>query len=452
MVKLDVVVVGAGLAGLVAAKKLQAAGLKVAVVEARDRVGGRACTLHSRTDDAVDLGAQWVGHDHTEVRALLKEYGRATSPTYSKGKGILVAGGRRGFFYSGSKLLPGRPLEVAEFFLAVLRLDRAAKKIVLEKPWLSPNARRLDRQSMEQWVLANLRSRWAKDTMLAALQTVFAVDLDKLSLLHALVYIRSSGSLSQLIEIRGGAQQDVIVGGAQALAEDIAWDLRERILLDDPVVAIEQTAHAVMVRTHKARYRAKRLVLAVPPTVIQNIAFDPWLPEAIGAYLDAYTPGTAYKCVATYRHAFWREKGYSGIALQSEGHFSAIFDGGHGRNCPPSLVGFAFGAKGEMLASDCDVGRRSSVIAGFVEVFGDAANDVVDISCKAWADDPWSGGGYAGMLRPGGWTQSARGVERRWGRIHWAASEAAQRYRGYMEGAVRSGALAADEILALEKP
>lgn len=452
MVKLDVVVVGAGFAGLTAAKTLHAAGLSVAVLEARDRVGGRAYSLHPGTERAMDLGGQWVGPDHAAMRGLLTKHNRALSPTYDKGKSILVAGGRRGLFNANSKLLPGRPLEVAEFYVAVVRLERMAGKVVMEKPWLTPNARRIDRKSLEQWVHANVHSRWAKDTLLAALQTVFAVDLNKLSLLHALVYIQSSGGLTKLIDIRGGAQQDVIVGGAQGLAEDIAWEIRDRIMLDDPVVAIEQTAHAVMVRTQKARYRATRLVLAVPPTVIQDIAFDPWLPEEIAAYLDAYTPGTAYKCIATYRKPFWREKGFSGIALQSEGHFSAIFDGSHGEHCQPSLIGLAFGAKAELLASDCEVGRRSSVIAGFVEAFGGAANDAVDIVCKAWAHDPWAGGGYAGMLRPGGWTQSARGVDRRWGRIHWAASEASRHFRGYMEGAVLSGRQTAEDILALEPP
>lgn len=450
MEELDVLVIGGGFAGLSAAQRLVETGLHVAVLEARPRVGGRAYTVRNAFDEPIDLGGQWVGPTHREVRALAKTHGQALVPTPHRGLGILRAGGRRGTFRDGSMLLPGRPLELLDLLRGMARLERLAKSVQPRRVWATKNALRHDEQSLAQWLDRNLKTKWARDTLSAALLTVFALELSKVSLLHALFYIASSGSLRFLIETSRGAQQDMFVQGAQALADAMATSLGARVRLDDPVVSIEQSAHHVQVRTQLRRYRAKRIVIAVPPTVLRQMAFDPWLPEPMLEQIEAYESGTVLKCVATYRRAFWRDSGWSGQSLQSEGLFSATFDTSKPHGQGATLSAFAFGDQARALNALDDAEREAMLRSGLVEIFGDAASDTLSLDAHSWLEDPWSNGGYAAMLGPTAWRRCRPTQTERWGRIHWAGTEYASVFNGYLEGAVRSGYAAAKEIRHLE--
>lgn len=446
----DVLVIGAGFAGLSAAKKLKQAGLDVRVLEARDRVGGRCYTALNGFGEPVDLGAQWLGPTHTEARALAKAYKQPLVPTPEKGQSLLVAAGRRGTFRAGSMRLPGRPLELLDLMRAIARLERLAKKVLPERPWGAPYAHRHDGWTLEQWLDRSVKTRWARDTLSAALTTVLAVEPAQISFLHTLFYFASSGSLRFLLDSHGGAQQDMFSNGSQGLAEAMAADLGDRLRLNDPVVYVEQSAHHVIVRTQRNRYSARRVVVAVPPPVLREIAFDPWLPERMLEQIEAFTPGTALKCVASYDEPFWRKRGWSGQSLQSGGLFRATFDTSKRSAKGYTLVGFAFGEQSANIHALEEADQRAVLLSGFVELFGDEASHVRSLDFHTWSDDRWSHGGYASMLRPNGWIRCRPTRTERWGRIHWAGTEYSASFNGYIEGAIRSGYATATEVEELQ--
>lgn len=450
MEELDVLVIGAGLAGLSAASKLASRGFSLRVLEARPRVGGRAYTHRFDDGTRVELGGQWVGATHTELRALALRHQRALVPTFDQGHSLLAVAGRRAQFRAGSLWMPGWPHEYADFTQALLRLERHAKRVRPTRTWLTPNGYIYDKMTLQDWLDRNVRTTWARETIGAALLTVFAVPLSEVSFLHALFYIASSGSLRYLIESAGGAQQDVVVGGTQSIAEAMAAELGELVQLNDPVVSVEQGAHNVAVRTVRRRYVARRVVMAVPPLVLRRIAFDPWLPPPMLDQLDMYTPGTVLKAVAVYERPFWRERGWSGMSLQSRGVFTATFDATKSVEGPHALLGFAFGEHAQAIEGAGDDTRDAILRAAFVEVFGDAAASPTHLAHHRWASDEWSQGGYAAMMKPRGWLRARPTATERWGRIHWAGSEYSAEFNGYIEGAIRSGYAAADELCELE--
>lgn len=450
MEEVDVLVVGGGFSGLAAAKRMQGQDVTFRVLEARARVGGRVFSDRTPDGQLVELGGQWVGPTHTELRALADEYKQPLVATMDQGKSLLSVAGRRGTFRAGSVFLPGRPLEFLDFSQALLRLEALARRVPANRTWLAKDALRSDAMSLQDWLDRHVRTRWAREVLGAALLTVLAVPLSEISLLHALFYFSSSGSIRYLIENRGGAQQDIFVHGAQALADAMASTLVDTISYADPVISVEQSAHFVQVRTVRARYRAARVILAVPPPVLRHIAFDPWLPEPMQVQLNNYTSGTVVKAVASYASPFWRERGWSGMSLQSSGVFTATFDASKGASAPPALLGFAFGKQAEALLEGDEATRLATLGEGFVEVFGEDARAHTSLNFHSWAEDEWTHGGYASMLKPMGWTRSRPTQTERWGRIHWAASEYSSAFNGYIEGAIRSGYAAAEEVLALK--
>lgn len=450
MEELDVLVIGAGFAGLSAASKLAARGFSLRVLEARPRVGGRSYTYRFDDGTRVELGGQWIGATHTELRALAQRHQRVLVPTADEGHSLLAVAGRRGKFRAGARWMPGWPHEYADFSQALFRLERLAKRVRPTRTWLTPNGYIFDKMTLQDWLNRNVRTTWARETLGAALLTVLAVPLSEVSFLHALFYIASSGSLRFLIENDGGAQQEVVAGGTQSIAEAMAAELGEAVQLNDPVVSVEQGAHSVAVRTERRRYVARRVVVAVPPLVLRRIAFDPWLPPELLEQLDVYTPGTVVKAVAVYERPFWRERGWSGMSLQSRGLFTATFDATKSVEGPHALLGFAFGEQAQAIEDADDAARDAMLRAGFAETFGDDAASPTHLAHHRWASDEWAQGGYTAMMKPHGWLRARPTATERWGRIHWAGSEQSAAFNGYIEGAVRSGYAAADEICELE--
>src|SRR5215207_493433 len=214
--EVDVVVVGAGLAGLAAARALSAQGVSVVVLEARDRVGGRTLNHDIGEGGVVEVGGQWIGPTQDRLAAVAGELGVDTFPTYAQGDNLLEYGGavRR---YRGTipRINPAVLVDVQQ---AQTRLNRLARKVPLDAPWEAPNAAKLDGQTMATWMGRNMATRSGRMLLQLGAEAVWAAQPEDMSLLHVLFYIHSAGSLELLFDTEGGAQQDRFVGGSQRIA------------------------------------------------------------------------------------------------------------------------------------------------------------------------------------------------------------------------------------------
>lgn len=440
----DVLVVGAGVAGLTAARRLSAAGRSVHVLEARDRVGGRTCTVPF-AGGPVDLGGQWIGPGQDRVIALARELGVGTFPQHHRGRKVACLGDGR-VTYRG--LLPRVRLRaLLELGLAMQRIDWRARKVALDAPWSTGDAAAWDQRTAGAWLDELARTPEARGLLEVATQAIFAADSDALSLLYFLFYVRSGRGITALTSIRGGAQQDRLVGGVQQLSQRLADRLMGHVRLDSPVRAAAQDDHGVTVHTAAGPLRARTLVVAVPPALARGIDFAPALPPERAALHADMPMGSVVKCVVAYERPFWREQGFSGEVVLDRGPLRMLFDDCGPDGTHPALVAFAVGSAAKAFGALPEAERRAEVLRTIDRAFGTAPPPLAYID-KDWTADPWSAGCYVGVMPPGLLTRAGEALRRPCGRIHFAGTETAVRWAGYIDGAIESGERAADEVLA----
>jgi monoamine oxidase len=434
----DLAVVGAGLAGLSAARTAAAAGAKVVVVEARDRVGGR--TLNEEIGDGrvVEVGGQWIGPTQDRLAALARELSVDTFPTYGDGENVIEYAGRLRR-YSGT--IPRiNPVVLIDVERAQRRLNRLAKRVPLEAPWQAPGAAALDGQTAATWMRRNLATKAGRMLLELGIEAVWAAQPEDMSLLHVLFYIHSAGSLQMLFDTEGGAQQDRFVGGSQRISMLMAEELgRENVLLGAPVRRIERADHGVTVSADGATVRARRAIVALAPTLAGRIAYDPPLPGYRDQLTQRMPLGTVAKCMAIYDEPFWRAEGLSGQGTSDAGPVKLTFDNSPPEGSPGVLLGFLEGRQARELGRLRPEERRTAVVDCFARLFGPRAARPDRYVERLWAEEEWSRGCYGCHMPTGAWTNYGPALREPIGPLHWAGAEYATVWNGYMDGAVRSG-------------
>jgi monoamine oxidase len=442
----DAVVVGAGLAGLSAARALCDAGRSVVVLEARDRVGGRTLNHDIGDGKVVEVGGQWVGPTQHRLHALAAELGIKTFPTYNDGEN-LVALGNRTQRYQGA--IPRvNPLVLLEVGQARLRLDRMARTVPLEAPWEAQRAAAWDGQTYWSWIRRSVASSAARELFRMSTQAVWACEPEDVSFLHVLFYAHSAGGFDDLIGTDGGAQQDRFVGGSQRLALGLAERLGDAVRLSSPVRALAWDAEGATVGFDGGSLRAGAVVVATPPTLTSRLRYDPPLPAPRDQLTQRMPQGAVIKCMAIYDEPFWRRDGLTGQALSERGPARITFDNSPPEGSPGVLLGFLEARYARELGKLSADERRDRVIEGFAHVFGPRAAQPEGYVERAWADEEWTRGCYGCFFTPGGWTGYGRALREPIGPIHWAGAETATVWNGYMDGAVQSGERAAAAVLA----
>jgi monoamine oxidase len=442
----DVVVVGAGLAGLSAAHRLVDAGAEVVVLEARDRVGGRTLTLPAADGTPIDHGGQWIGPTQDRIAALADRVGVTTYPSYERGRDTVYRDGRA-HRYEG-EFFDGDPVTAVAIGQAIRELDAMADEVPPEAPWTAGQALTWDSQTVETWLQDRVVVERARAWLRAVIRGMLAAEPRDLSLLHTLFFIRSAGGIALLIDTAGGAQERRFHQGAQTISIRLAESLGDRVVLGAPAGVVRHGEDGVVVETAGRTVAAGRAILAMPPALTGRIGYRPVLPGWRNQLTQQVPMGSVIKVHALYDEPFWRREGLSGFAYSDAGPLGVVYDNSPEAGSPGVLVGFMEGMHARTWARRNPADRRASILASLTDFFGEPAGRPRELLERSWADEEYSGGCYAGYFPPGVWTSFGQALREPIGRLHWAGTETATVWTCHMEGAVQSGQRAAEEVLA----
>ena len=445
----DVVIVGAGFAGLSAARALARKGKEVCVLEARDRVGGRTLNHKISAGVIAEAGGEYIGPTQDRIAALAKSVGVDTFKTYDTGNYVLYARGQRSVYPAG---LPTDP-EIQQGVIKALSLDQMAAEVPVDAPWKAKRAAEWDAMTLGQWIATNIPDPVAQKILDAAAQSIWGADPSELSFLYALWYIacagnpKNKGSFVRLISTTGGAQESRFMGGSQLVAQKVAKALGSQVVLESPVRRIVQSGNRVVVTSDRFVVHAERAIVAVPPALVSGIDFSPDLPRMRRNLVRRIVPGHLIKWEGIYDTPFWRAEGLAGQAVSDTGIANVTFDNSPPNGSPGILFSFIGGSNANAAAKLSVAARRQAVLTDFANYFGPQAASPKSYFEMDWKSEAWTRGCPVG--------HTGRNVLRKYGpalkvpfrRVHWAGTEVADYWNGYMDGAVRSGEAAAKEVL-----
>ena len=445
-IDVDVCVIGAGYAGLTAARRLSQGSKSVVVLEARDRIGGRIWTHHLSDGSAVDRGGGWLAPKHEAIFGLAHEVGVTTYKTWVKGAHLLVDG-QRTRRYTG--LIPKiSPLAVATIALAQMKIDRMSKQLPLEEPWNAKKAAEWDSRSVA-WFLerSGIRTTIARDLFEMAVRGLFTGDLNDVSFLHMLFLVRGHGSINTLFSITGGSQENMVDGGAGSIAQRVADALGDSVRLNAPVRSISQRDDRVVVETGDLVVNAGHAVVTVPPALALEIEFDPVLPDDRLTLYRNDVAGPETKTLIVYDEPFWRADGFSGQTSDPGSASEVTLDASSASGTPGVIGSFTFGPVAERLDALDPAERRRAVLDALTARLGARAASPAEFIETAWFNEEWTRGCSMAHLRPGILSRYGPLLREPFGRVHWAGTETSTTSHGAIDGAVRSGERAAREIL-----
>jgi len=436
----DAVVIGAGFAGLTAARDLVRGGFDVVVLEGRDRVGGRSSTT-TLAGVPVDLGGTFVGPTQDAVLALAAELGCPTTPTFHDGANLIRWRGKlRSYHGTTPRLSLAGLLDVGR---VRWQFERIARGVPLAEPWSARRARQLDAQTLEGWLRSVGATATTHRLMAIMSRVTWGAEPDDVSMLHAARYVKAAGGLDRMLDVVGGAQQDHFPAGTQQIADKMAAELDERVRLGAAVSRIEWSDGAAAVTSSVGVIEARRVIVAIPPAHRLGLDIAPPLPIGYQQLAQRWPQGALSKAYAAYRRPFWRAVGHSGEALSDEGPVFITFDVSPGAEGPGILLGFVDARRFDGLPPER---RRAEALAGFAALFGQEANDPIDYLDHCWGAESFAPGGPTAAVGPGAWTELGPLLRRPVGPLHWAGTETADEWTGFLDGAVRSGRRAAAEV------
>jgi monoamine oxidase len=451
--KVDVVVVGAGISGLVAARQVARSGRSVLVVEARDRVGGRVLNHRLGSGDVIESGGAFVGPTQDHIIALADELKVPMFDEYVDGKSVYSSSGLLGRQeYDGT--VPPDPLILPDAAILQTQLNQWASEVDVATPWTHPRAQEWDAITLGEHIRrSSLNAQGIENLIRCWTQPGFGADPDQLSLLFVIHYIACSGNetnkgtFERNSETKNGAQERRFVGGSQLIPLRLAGQLGSRVALNAVVTRIDQDSTRAVVRTSRGAVTCKRVIMAVPPELSRAIEWGPALPARQRALLDGMNMGDLMKCDAVYPEPFWRADGLNGFGISDHGAVRVAFDNSPADGSPGVLLAFVGGSTWKQYGLSTLAARRQAVLQGLAEMFGEKALHPTEYVEHDWTKERWTRGGPVAIMKPGTLTTYGQQLRRPHVRTHWAGTETSTYWTGYMDGAVRAGKRASAEVL-----
>ena len=455
----DVIVIGAGLSGLSAAKDLLAAGKSVHILEARDRVGGRVLNAHLSNGGITEVGAEFVGPTQDRVLNLISTLGLQTFDTYGDGNSTLYENNTRTTYAANPALGGIPPVDDASLLqagAAAFTLDEMAASINVSAPWAHPNATQWDGMTFGTWLDGQISLPNARFLLDLFSTSVLSAESTELSLLYVVAYIASAGNettlgtVESLIGTAGAAQAQRVQGGTQMIAITLAERLGlDKFTFNAPVRSITKASAGYVVKADNVTVNAKDVVVAMSPPLAARISYHPLLPAIRDQLTQRMPMGSIGKAIAVYPTPFWRNNGLNAQAFSDSGSTRATFDNSPADGSFGAIMGFIEADEMRSLDGKSEDEVKTLILQDFVNYFGPEAANITEFVLQRWDNEEFSRGGPVAIAPPNVLTRYGPALRAPFGGIHFAGTESASYWTGYMDGAIRSGERVAKEILSL---
>ncbi|MCC9192522.1 FAD-dependent oxidoreductase [Arthrobacter sp. zg-Y916] len=446
----NVVIIGAGPSGLRAARKLKAAGLTVAVLEARSRVGGR--TWSDTVDGAfLEIGGQWISPDQEALSELVEELGLETFPRYREGESVYIGSDRRAVRYSG-EMFPVAESTAKEMERLIELLDALTAQTDPAAPWTHPQARELDTVSFSQWLRSQSQDEEACNNIgLFVAGGMLTKPAHSFSVLQALLMAASAGSFSNLVDENFILDRRV-AGGMQQVSERMAAELGDDVVLNAPVRTLRWSdgpeGTSVTAEADGVTVTARYAIMAVPPNLYSRVSFDPPLPRRQHQMHQHQSLGLVIKVHAVYATPFWREAGLSGTCFGAHELVQEVYDNTNHGDPRGTLVGFVSDEKADAMFELSAGERKTAILESIAGYLGEQALAPEVYYESDWGSEEWTRGAYAASYDLGGLHRYGPDQLAPVGPIYWSCSDLAAEGYQHVDGAVRMGALTAERIIA----